>query len=295
MRPIQLLPLTQCISLSDLDRVDGDCLIVADSYVDSAETWRATSWGWQMERHQRPIHNVDHHAPVQRMRCAISSGILAMNFVAEHPATSGGVVVINHCDCDSIVSAAILSGRAEASDDLGQAVIAADHTGEPNRIADALQPLESLRDLDLSLHALDQLLSGQPLPGSVQKLYDARLEERSFWEKEIAKKDVVKWVGPVALLVSEKRIPAELLTSVLPDAAVIVTAKPLDSQKWVMKVRLGRVGMDAMKLSLNTLKIELFDRAFGGRWNAGSNNRGGGTHLSPLDYAVKLANAVLAK
>lgn len=295
MRPIQLLPLTQSLSLNDLDEIVGDLLIVADAYMDSAETWTPAAWGWRTEQRDRRICNVDHHAPVPRMRRAISSGNLAIEFVGENPDMSEGIVVINHCDCDSIVAAAILSGRVEASDELGQAVIAADHSGEPNRIADTLQPLESLRDLNLSLFTLDQLISGKTLPEKAQQLYEFRMEERIFWEKEIGKGGVVKWIGPVALLESEQRIPAEMLTSVLPEAAVIITSKPLNSECWVMKVRLGRAGMGSSNLSLNNLGIELFDPAFGGRWNAGSNNRGGGTKLTPQEYAEKVASAIHSK
>jgi hypothetical protein len=52
------------------------------------------------------------------------------------------------------------------------------------------------------------------------------------------------------------------------------------------KLRLGLAAPPG--LSLHDLRIEEFDSAFGGRWNAGANRRAGGTTL-PMDaYAAAL-------
>ena len=53
-----------------------------------------------------------------------------------------------------------------------------------------------------------------------------------------------------------------------------------------MKVRLGAGAPQGM--TLQGLGIETFDPAYGGRWNAGSNKRGGGTTLQPAQYAERL-------
>jgi hypothetical protein len=40
--------------------------------------------------------------------------------------------------------------------------------------------------------------------------------------------------------------------------------------------------------TLHSLGIQLWNPGFGGRWNAGSNKRGGGTTIEPRDYANRL-------
>ena len=48
-------------------------------------------------------------------------------------------------------------------------------------------------------------------------------------------------------------------------------------------------------LSLQQLGIHEFDPAYGGRWNAGSNNRSGGTPMSSEEYRHRLADALEAR
>lgn len=290
MLPISLIPKSKLLCLDDLDEFPAATVIVADAYVEQAERWTAQPWGWRTEREGRVILNIDHHAPVERMQRVVSSGNLAMEFVQRHGVPDDATVVVNHCDCDSIVASAILAGHVTPSDDLAEAVIAADHTGEANRIADALQPLEALRDLELSLETLTRLVTGKPLDSRVSDLLEKRQAEREYWRSAVSEPGVVQWAGSVALIESDQRIPAEMLTGMLPEATIIVTACPQTPSGWVMKVRLGQQGLG--DLSLNHLGIEKFDPQYGGRWNAGSNSRGDGTAVDPFTYATKLAELV---
>jgi hypothetical protein len=57
-----------------------------------------------------------------------------------------------------------------------------------------------------------------------------------------------------------------------------------------VKLRLG--GRRVPGLTLHTLRVDDWDPRFGGRWNAGSNGRGGGTSLRPRDYAERLRERV---
>lgn len=291
---IHLMPLRQTVRLEELgeEHRGAGTLIIADAYVAGAEDWSAERWGWATEREGRAILNVDHHAPTASMRRAVSSGNLAIAYVADHgPLADGqGAVLINHCDCDSIVSAAILSGIVPTDPRLGRAVIAADHTGQADSIADALQPLEPLRDLALSLTTLRRSVEGEPLPEPALGLMEARVRERAEWGEAIGRGDAVRWVDGVALIVRPDRVPAELLVALLPDAVAVMTSKPVAEERWVNKLRLGAAAPDG--LSLLDLGIDRFDPAFGGRWNAGSNNRGGGTLLEPEVYASRLAAAI---
>ena len=84
----------------------------------------------------------------------------------------------------------------------------------------------------------------------------------------------------------------ELFLPLLPDAVVVMTASPYQNRedRWQVKIRLGLAAPTG--LSLHDLGIPAWDEAYGGRWNAGSNHRGGGTALSPEEYCVRLAKAV---
>lgn len=270
----------------------GPHLIVADTYVQGAEQWTATSWGWQRSIDTGLIDNVDHHASSVRMHTSVSSGHLAIEYVRQHGVAPNGTIIINHTDCDAVVSAAILAGVVPPQDALAAAVLAADHTGAEDRIADALQPLEANRDIDLSLRALQALLSGKSLESEVESKLAARQAERHRWQDRIEEPGTVTWVGSVALLEGMDRIPAELLIALLPRASAVVTAKPEQGGKWTMKVRLGLAAPRG--LSLMNIGVERFDAAYGGRWNAGSNTRAGGTLLAPLAYAARLRDAIEA-
>jgi hypothetical protein len=127
--------------------------------VSGAERWDSVPGGYADGR----IVNVDHHAPTSRMAQPISSTNLALERVRAVGLPSGDTrLVITHTDCDSVLTAGILSGRLDAEDRYGDAAIAADHTGEPNEIADLLQALDGRRDVELSLASLAAHEAGLP-------------------------------------------------------------------------------------------------------------------------------------
>lgn len=292
--PIRLIPLHSRLPLSEVaSAVENISLhaVVADTYVEGAESWNSEPWGWSTTRGKLRVENVDHHAPVASMRREVSSGNLAISYVNSRGSVTNGLVLINHCDCDSIVSSAILAGVVAPCAELGEAVLAADHSGVANDIADALQPLESLRDLPLSLATLRQLLDGGEVAAEVARLRDARRRDRELWRNRLERGEAVRWHGRVALIVEERRIPTELLVGLLPDAEIIITAAPRES-RWNMKIRLGRGASG--RFNLQDLAIREFDPGFGGRWNAGSNTRAAGTDLDPGDYANRVEQLIAA-
>ena len=89
--------------------------------------------------------------------------------------------------------------------------------------------------------------------------------------------------GPLAFGVLDESIDGEFFPALLPKAVVILTAAPHQPPRWVMKLRLGLAAPPGM--TLQRLGIQEFDPAYGGRWNAGSNKRGGGTDMLPEVYA----------
>ena len=287
-----LLSLTRRVSADELCAVlpRSRTIYALDFYVDGAEGWARHPYGWSTTTEDGVrLVNIDHHAPDPAYFRSISSGILAMRFLeARGPVRvdSDIAVVINHCDNDSVLSALLLTGEVGASDDLVEAILAMDHTGAAHAVGDAVQALESLRDLRLSLDTARAAVGGAPLPERAQGPIAARTEERQRLATWIGAGDVVRWAGRVAWLEAPQRIAAEMLPALLPDAVAIVAAQPGAEDRWLMKLRLGPAA--APGVTLFDLDIPAFDPGFGGRWNAGSNKRGGGTALSPAEYSARL-------
>ncbi|HEU4648850.1 MAG TPA: hypothetical protein VFS33_07285 [Gemmatimonadales bacterium] len=97
------------------------------------------------------------------------------------------------------------------------------------------------------------------------------------------------WEGPVAWAAFDGEIDGEFFPALLPGAGVIVTDSPHPDHpgRWIVKVRLGAAAPAGV--SLGRLAItETIDPAYGGRWNAGSCKRGGGSALDPVAFAAAL-------
>ncbi|HEU5039991.1 MAG TPA: hypothetical protein VFT84_04160 [Gemmatimonadales bacterium] len=232
--------------------------------------------------------NIDHHAPVPRMRRRISSAGLAIEHVRRHgPAGGDTLVVINHTDCDSVLSSAIVLGLLPPESGYAEAAIAADHTGEANPVADLLQALEHERDFTMSLRNLLLTGAGAPMEAAASALLGERLRRRERAAGLVAGGAFTRF-GGVQMAVLGEETDGELFPGLLPDARLVMLAIPgAEAGTWKVKLRLGRAAPDG--LTLPALGIEEFDPRYGGRWNAGSNRRGGGTTISPDRYAALVA------
>lgn len=102
---LQLLPLVNSVSAAQVLEVSSAQRIYAcDFAITGAENFLEKPWGYETGR----LVNIDHHAPTPRMRDRISSTNLAIVHVQERGiARPDETVVINHTDCDSILSCAI--------------------------------------------------------------------------------------------------------------------------------------------------------------------------------------------
>ena len=137
-----LMPMRPIVRVDEVLRAtDAMRVLVADCYIEGVEKWNPKPWGWETEFGDgRTIVNIDHHAEDPRFFRNISSGNLAMEYLAVNGVDPSTAVAINHTDCDSVISAALLCGRIDPAERYGDAVVvAADHTGEPNEIADLLR------------------------------------------------------------------------------------------------------------------------------------------------------------
>jgi len=151
-------------------------LVACDFYIAGIEEGREVTGGFQLGR----ILNIDHHAAVASMARTVSSTNPAIDRVRQCglPAPESRVV-ITHTDCDSVLSAAIMSGRVPPETILGEAAIAADHSGAENPIADLLQGLQRHRDFELFLHNLNLLILGKSLDLLAEEALNVRKRKRA--------------------------------------------------------------------------------------------------------------------
>jgi hypothetical protein len=283
---IRLLDACKDVSTDDLIAQAHGCPIFAcDCYLRGAEHGEAIIGGFRIGA----IINIDHHAPTERMAQQISSANLALDWVrANGAAPPQADVFITHTDCDSVLSSGIIRGLIEPLDEFGAAALTADHTGEKNDIADVLQALDSARDLGCSLRNLNLLLRGQPLEPLASNALSIRRQKRDR-ARRLIEGSRFRCDGGLCWGVLEDTIDGEFLPSLLPDASLILSISPsVRPEQWDIKLRLGNAAPAG--LNLQTLGVTSFDSAYGGRWNAGSNKRGGGTALFPEQYADGILN-----
>ncbi|MFM9872455.1 MAG: hypothetical protein ACKVQS_03195 [Fimbriimonadaceae bacterium] len=256
---------------------------ICDFHVPGVEFFTPEPYGYSSLK----IKVVDHHAPDPRWERFISSGALALEYVkTNEPANE---VILNHTDCDSILSAAIVTGLIPPLPEFGLAAIAADHTGEENPIADLLQDLQHIRDFDLSLQCLNCLLEGKPIPPAGIKSLETRLYQR---DRAIKLASQAEMISGIATITTDSTIDSVLLVNLLPQAKAIVITLPVhdDPTKSEVKIRLGMAAPAGT--SLQRLNITDFLPGFGCRWNAGSNRRGGGSTLTPSAAAFETSTTL---
>jgi hypothetical protein len=229
--------------------------------------------GFSYARGGRLIISIDHHGDDRRMWRHISSTNLALEYIRAWGPVED--VAITHTDYDSVVAAGVLTGRLPADNRLGAAAIAADHTGEENILADPLQAIQDKRDVEYSLSCLQVLLQQgeRKLPLEAQKMLQARRTERRRIKALVNSGAFQSCGAGVYAAWLDTRIDGELLPAQLPEATVIVTISPPQQPGAgaVVKTRLGLAAPAGM--SLREMKLP----GWGGRWNAGSTGRKGGT------------------
>ncbi|MCK5476138.1 MAG: hypothetical protein KAI71_06185 [Candidatus Pacebacteria bacterium] len=288
--PVELIKEGQDIDPEKLKEDYQGEIVVCDAYVDGIEKTNFDPENCTFS--DEKILTIDHHSPVEQFEKDISSTNIAIEFVKKNGPTTEGTIVINHTDCDSILSSLIMKGILPPDEKFGEAAISADHTGVENEIADLLQSLQYERDIEFSLKNLQLLLEKKQLEPEAQKLFQKRIDEREKVKETVANKDF-KEIDGIIYTEFDEKIDPTLLIYQLPEAKIILSFSPLLKDPDLLEARMRR-GMSAPDgLSLNKLDITDFDSNWGGRWNAGSNRRGGGTKLSSEEYIKKLNDILL--
>jgi hypothetical protein len=280
---VVLLPLKNAVPLAEVEAVHPTSPLAAcDFYIDEIEKIGVdVPGGYCVGR----VTNIDHHAPTARMARIVSSANLAIEWIRAGGVPGSVTVVLNHTDCDSVLSGAVMAGLLPPDDDIGAAAIAADHTGEENAIADMLQGLQHQRDFEMSLRNVQLIRAGRPLEPLANDALEQRRQSRHFASRDVAN---FKFQDGVAWAELNHDTDSEFFPALLPTAAVIFISVPhaTDPNKRLIRVRLGRAAPAGF--SLHQLRLKEFDPTFGGRWNAGSNKRAGGSTIPTREYVHEL-------
>jgi hypothetical protein len=292
-----ILPLQDRVSKEEVEAEcpgEGD-IYACDFKIDGAEEFEPVEGVLTSGR----VWNVDHHADLLEYQAYVTSTMLASRLLRTHTPGRTSRVVINHTDCDSVLSSALMMGLIEPDSDFDAASVQADHSGEPHPIADLLQGLDETRSGDRtdeqyleSIRNLKLLLAGKPLEPAGAAAQSAREQSRKD-ARRIAQSTTQRPDG-VAYIELQEEIDGSLFSPFLPWASVLMIsmANARIPKRRIMKVRLGPAA--PKHLSLHRLSITQFDPAYGGRWNAGSNKRGGGTSMPDLDYLGEIVRRLTA-
>lgn len=304
--PVLFLGEKSVVSFEEVDEkrreAGADLLYVCDFAIDGIEEFEKDDYFFQREK----VINIDHHSASPNYKRHISSANLAIEYIKNHPDfLADAKALTHHTDCDSVLSTALMAGIIQPEEKFGVAAIAADHTGEANDIADLLQALkdgpngeggdksssEDNRSKYLySLEQLQNLLTGKELDPRAKELYEKRLQERKMLQEMITSGQV-KYAGnnqEVAYIeTGADKFDATLLAGLLPNTKVIFTARQNEEGKTIIGVRMGLAMEEGSDLRDIMRGI---NEPFGGRWNAGSNKRKGGSDSSARQIAQKIAN-----
>jgi hypothetical protein len=284
-----LFPTTSKVTEQDIRALVPEGRVFAcDFYVQGFEDGHIKDSGI----YKNDIFNIDHHADVPSMRQMISSGTLAIRHVKTHGIDNTAPIFINHTDADSILSSLIMAGVLPPDEALfGTAVIAADHTGEQNSIADLLQSLDNKRNYLLSVESLFALLAGDPLNTEAQaELLNRYATRKQAYDIALNETQITK-LENIVLIETDQKIAGEMFTQLFQEHLAILLVETIEN-KAVCKMRLTTKGMEC-SLNLHDLKLYEILPGWGGRWNAGSNNRAGG--CEPSFHIIDIAHAIDAR
>jgi len=262
---VVLIPLATLVDYEYLESTYGDKdVFICDTYVQEAENWEEIEGGYKKGRYI----NIDHHAPGERMSKFVTSTCLACDYVKKHGVVGkDSIVLINHTDCDSILSSQIMIGFLEPETRYAEASIDSDHTGRENYLADALQSCAYFQNIEKSLECLNSVLSKRKMPQDCYFQYKKRLNERQSLASSVQKGEF-KQEGALHYISREKKVDTALLPALIPDSIIIGVFSPQGNGNISVSLRLGLNPPPGYHLNQQG-----FPDGFCGRWNAGSNTR----------------------
>ncbi len=147
--------------------------------------------------------------------------------------------------------------------------------------------MQKEKDLEFSIRNLDALLNKGSIDEKAEIMFEKREGEREKIKK-LVDDGKFSYQDGIAYIELDEKIESGLIPKYVPDAKIIMMARPMpkgSAKKWSIHLRLGN---EAGEIKLN--KLNILD--FGCRWNAGSTKRYGGTDVSPEDYRILVIKEV---
>jgi len=185
--------------------------------IDRHSNAKFINFGYIMKDEYGTIFNIDHHFRKSEFECAISSTNLAIGYVQKYGSLRSEVTaVINHIDCDSLLSVLIMLGILQPDLQYGEAAIAADHTGDEHPLADLLQAIEGERDFLFSINNLFHYLNNESPDIRALKLLEKRAKERKLARQIVENDFRFTPCRRIAYATSTARIDGALLVALLP-------------------------------------------------------------------------------
>lgn len=231
--------------------------------------------------------NLDHHSDHIQFEAAVSTAIQCniFNQSRNRQNKSNELAILSHTDCDSILSLVALSNpnlHFQFKIAFAHAVISADHMGNENLIADVLQSIEKLRDVNQSVEVLKSLLSGKSisdLPTDIQERYAVRKGQREIAQAMVQEGLFSHAGSGVYFVESEKSIPTEIFPQYFNQAGInakvilIGSKSPDYVGKYKIAVRAGLALPSEVSLLKISDELSLRKFGFGGRNRAGNTGR----------------------
>ncbi len=307
--PFHMMPLQKTPTVQDVRQaVQKGPVIVCDLYIQDIEkegTPIVSKDGTLLGYRKGEIINIDHHGPEEEKLGLLSTGPQSGIFLRDLGDTLAPNIPVatHHTDCDSILSCLQMLRVLQPHPILDRAALSADHTCLPDPIADVLQEMTELKQepgyekeawrlkrFSLGVLLFEQIVTGRGVEGRelLEKLQHIRQEKRALANQIFARRDFESFDNGALILV-QQGIDSEFLPAVFRDAAIILSVSPRTDNSGKHNIRI-RLGANALNRGITRAKLNLeaFDPAAGGRMDAGSNERGGGTHLAPLEYAERV-------
>src|SRR5258706_984702 len=263
--------------------------------VDSQGRFLASKYDFQ----NRVLLNIDHHNEYASKTKDFSTTHQVIITIQEkifNPIDPEKVVLVNHDDTDSVLSLLLSTHRnvpSKVIDLFAEAAKAADHTGEPNRLANLIDSFYKTYDLDNLIPLINLLISGEKLIFTDEKIqqkfekYETQPELIKDYLSVVLKNEQSQYgegfydvetkilrLSPKDKAIDTSRVLPITIQMDLP-VSIIMTYSILDSATnwWKISLRAGPSFPKGLTLEEMAKQLNLEQFGYGGRRDAGGMGR----------------------
>lgn len=253
------------------------------------------------------VYNIDHHYDNQYIGVNLSTTHQAIIFnqLKQMYAKESDVILINHPDTDSILACAAISNPTlseKVIHTFSKSALAADHTGEPDLLADIINGYYYLNDPIKSLKLVKNFLDSDSdlskLGEEANQRYQTVIARRQLAEKLVKNESFLHAGNGVYWIKLDTYIETTMFANVFRklklDAKVIIVGVPSEKHKGKWKISMRAVNDFDLVISMKQIAADLgLSRyGYGGRAKGGSTGRNlaSSEPISPQDFAVLVSS-----